>query len=375
MYRGQTALIRRTMREYELKYEEVMEDPNYWMKKRKYPEEFHSDENQRTSRNISQAVKIYTVDMYQGDENDFVIVSLVRSNPEKKIGFLAERNRRCVAQSRARCGIYFIGNHEMFKEHPTWGALIKKLMQRDCLGDRIGLVCKEHPEDPPFMVENSEALTLHSFCRTKCNHLMSCHDHKCQKFCQPPHTHRLCEVKFTFNAPCGHQLTRLCEQEEHNVECNIPVEFEFPNCGHPGKRKCFQKELSVRCYTNVLKELKCGHTVDDDCYKSIDLKKCQEQCARTRPCEHTCSNHKCFEHHEEMSNQCPDCKVIEEERKKQVQRLESERRRENQELVEQQIRRIQENESEESKKISTVELRREEATLSKYFEIEDAIKR
>ena len=43
-------------------------------------------------------------DNYQGEENDIIILSLVRSNAEKKIGFLKIHNRICVALSRARCG-------------------------------------------------------------------------------------------------------------------------------------------------------------------------------------------------------------------------------------------------------------------------------
>jgi helicase required for RNAi-mediated heterochromatin assembly 1 len=47
-------------------------------------------------------VKVTTVDNYQGEENDFILLSLVRSNNEDKIGFLEVENRVCVALSRAR---------------------------------------------------------------------------------------------------------------------------------------------------------------------------------------------------------------------------------------------------------------------------------
>ena len=49
-------------------------------------------------------VKVTTVDNYQGEENDFVLLSLVRSNAEGRIGFLQVDNRVCVALSRARKG-------------------------------------------------------------------------------------------------------------------------------------------------------------------------------------------------------------------------------------------------------------------------------
>jgi helicase required for RNAi-mediated heterochromatin assembly 1 len=55
---------------------------------------------------------VVTVDSYQGEENDIVILSLVRSKegPATSIGFLAVDNRVCVALSRARRGLYIFGN-------------------------------------------------------------------------------------------------------------------------------------------------------------------------------------------------------------------------------------------------------------------------
>ncbi|OKO99852.1 Helicase required for RNAi-mediated heterochromatin assembly 1 [Penicillium subrubescens] len=54
---------------------------------------------------------VVTVDSYQGEENDIVILSLVRSKeiPATSIGFLAVDNGVCVALSRARRGLYIFG--------------------------------------------------------------------------------------------------------------------------------------------------------------------------------------------------------------------------------------------------------------------------
>jgi helicase required for RNAi-mediated heterochromatin assembly 1 len=71
-------------------------------------------------------IQVQTIDMYQGDENKYVLISLVRSNGDRKIGFLAEQNRRCVAQSRAKCGMYFVGNVTTF-ERGCWSKLIKSM--------------------------------------------------------------------------------------------------------------------------------------------------------------------------------------------------------------------------------------------------------
>lgn len=42
-----------------------------------------------------------------------MIVSLVRSNKEEKVGFVKTQNRICVTLSRAKIGMYVIGNLEM----------------------------------------------------------------------------------------------------------------------------------------------------------------------------------------------------------------------------------------------------------------------
>ena len=72
-----------------------------------------------------------TIDMFQGDENKYIIVSLVRSNDKGQIGFLKELNRRCVAQSRAKCGMYIVGNLETLSFHPMpWAPLIKGMSEQ-----------------------------------------------------------------------------------------------------------------------------------------------------------------------------------------------------------------------------------------------------
>lgn len=47
-------------------------------------------------------VRVTVVDNFQGEENDIILLSLVRSNEQNKIGFLRTDNRICVALSRAK---------------------------------------------------------------------------------------------------------------------------------------------------------------------------------------------------------------------------------------------------------------------------------
>ncbi len=62
-----------------------------------------------------QGLQITTVDNFQGEENDLILLSLVRSNPRNEIGFLKVENRVCVALSRARCGMFLFGNAQCIR--------------------------------------------------------------------------------------------------------------------------------------------------------------------------------------------------------------------------------------------------------------------
>ncbi|KAL9119512.1 MAG: hypothetical protein Q9187_003935 [Circinaria calcarea] len=66
------------------------------------------------------ALRIATVDNFQGEEAKVVVVSLVRSNDERKCGFLKTSNRINVLMSRARHGMYIIGNSDTSRPVPMW---------------------------------------------------------------------------------------------------------------------------------------------------------------------------------------------------------------------------------------------------------------
>lgn len=55
---------------------------------------------------------VTTVDKYQGEQNDYIILSLVRT---ARPGYLRDLRRLTVALSRARLGLYVLGRREMFE--------------------------------------------------------------------------------------------------------------------------------------------------------------------------------------------------------------------------------------------------------------------
>ncbi|KAJ8731576.1 hypothetical protein PYW07_004740 [Mythimna separata] len=90
-------------------------------------------------------VRVTAVDNYQGEENRIVILSLVRSNRDGKIGFLTATNRICVALSRAKEGMYIFGNMNVLKSASSiWRQINNKLVEQKAIGKRLTLICEEH---------------------------------------------------------------------------------------------------------------------------------------------------------------------------------------------------------------------------------------
>ncbi len=69
-------------------------------------------------------ITINTVDGFQGQERDVIVLSLVRSNEKGDIGFLRELRRMNVAITRARMKVIIIGNAETLSSHKFYRRLI-----------------------------------------------------------------------------------------------------------------------------------------------------------------------------------------------------------------------------------------------------------
>ncbi|KAK6369596.1 hypothetical protein LTS17_009502 [Exophiala oligosperma] len=70
---------------------------------------------------------VTTVDKYQGEQNDYVIVSMTRT---RSVGYLRDIRRLTVALSRARLGLYILGRRELFETCYEMKPAMELLMQR-----------------------------------------------------------------------------------------------------------------------------------------------------------------------------------------------------------------------------------------------------
>lgn len=92
-YKGQAHLLRRMMRQ-----------DSYW-------------------KPFRQLISINTVDGFQGQERDIILISMVRNNAQGQVGFLADLRRMNVAITRARMKLLIIGHSPTLCQHPFYRRL------------------------------------------------------------------------------------------------------------------------------------------------------------------------------------------------------------------------------------------------------------
>ena len=73
-------------------------------------------------------ISVNTVDGFQGQERDIIIISLVRANEEGQIGFLKDLRRMNVAITRARMKLIILGDSGTLTRHPFYKRLYNHVM-------------------------------------------------------------------------------------------------------------------------------------------------------------------------------------------------------------------------------------------------------
>jgi superfamily I DNA and/or RNA helicase len=74
-------------------------------------------------------VEVNTVDGFQGREKEVIVISTVRSNDTRQVGFLADKRRMNVAVTRARRQCILIGNSETLQADAFLRGLVEHFQE------------------------------------------------------------------------------------------------------------------------------------------------------------------------------------------------------------------------------------------------------
>ena len=281
----------------------------------------HDHNNNNNNEQKSQAkrnrVRLATIDNFQGEESDIIIISLVRSNKECKIGFLKNPNRTNVMFSRAKHAMYVIGNSDCIinsRNCPEmWKQIINYFKRKHMLHNCWTTYCQNHPQKQ-FRIDEPEQFMEDGGCELPCPKIRPDCDHKCQRKCHPDdqdHTINQCPFPCRQkHQDCGHICPKSCHKPKPCPNCSETVPFLHPQCRHIIQVNCFDaknrpevikcsKKIDVflpcehptmtecsnrnhlqdlRCNQKIRVEFSCGHPDFIYCYKKIDPK--IEQCPK-----------------------------------------------------------------------------------------------
>ncbi|XP_059164960.1 NFX1-type zinc finger-containing protein 1-like isoform X2 [Physella acuta] len=209
-------------------------------------------------------VRVTAVDNYQGEENEIIILSLVRSNDNSSVGFLKVDNRVCVALSRAKKGLFVIGNFELLaSQSKLWTKIVDTAKRNQIFGEGLPVCCQNHPDFKVLIFSEKD--------------FEQCPGGGCGKPCD-------------FRMACGHSCGQKChgtDPEHKTYKCFKPCSKSCP-AGHPCKKKCFQP--CKDCTFLVPKEIpSCGHVNNVECHLDASKALCSHPCEEILDCEHPCS--------------------------------------------------------------------------------------
>ncbi|KAJ7647110.1 hypothetical protein FB45DRAFT_821739 [Roridomyces roridus] len=245
---------------------------------------------------VTKRVRLRTVDNYQGEEAKIVILSTVRNagsnnDPNRapgRIGFLASENRTNVALSRAKEGLFILGNAaQLASRSKMWQTVTEELSAANCLGPAFPVACSRHP-DSVELISQPGKLPLFApdgGCLRPCDYRLKC-GHTCNYKCHsddPNHVTISCPQPCRRLCPRMHPCNKKCEDE---CECTEQCTIELP-CGHTASVECHLLDNleDIACTELVLKSLpSCEHSARMLCSTDPSEVPCTSACAGIMHC-------------------------------------------------------------------------------------------
>ena len=240
------------------------------------------EENETRERDNydSKSVRCSSIDNFQGEEADIVDISLVRSNPRGDIGFMKEAQRVNVLMSRARHGMFFLGNSSTLREsrkgRHVWNPILDALQHQGQLLKGLPTYCQMNQADEAIQlssIQDFRTFRPNGGYNRLCNFRMDC-GHVCNLNCHPfDREHErvqknCCEPCMRIPPEChmNHPCPKLCK--DNCGPCTAKIGPIRLNCGHltdlischDTRNEEATKRLSRTCQHIVSHKVSpCGH--------------------------------------------------------------------------------------------------------------------
>ena len=234
-----------------------------------------------------EGVRVTVVDNFQGEENDIIILSLVRSNKNGNVGFLKTDNRVCVALSRAKKGFFCFGNFTLLRSSSElWEHIVSYMEELKQIGTGLELYCSTHPQKKAVISKFEDFSNVpDGGCKQKCIARLDC-GHTCALHCHPKdpnHQEYLCKKPCLKKCKMGHPCRSLCH--EKCPQCMELVPKIIPKCQHTQSVPCYMNPLLFHCKVPCEKKCPEGHRCDKVC--SEPCGPCEILVIKPLPCGHT----------------------------------------------------------------------------------------
>ena len=253
-------------------------------------------EDNLSKRLCGNEIKVSTVDKYQGEENEIIILSIVRANKENYIGHCCVDNRTCVAFSRARSGLFVIGNEKCFRlaskktNSGLWNRILDRFKDLNCIGRSLELYCRLHgvsyevAERGDFKQINANGCFKHCGktvidLSRKCNKSLPC-GHTCLGNQGEDCDKYPCTFYKTKQLICRHELRVLCPDsgtDTSSLSCEVKCNSVL-KCGHVCKGACFlcYHDNHLECIEKCTRKLVCNHDCNETCHYPFECLPCRE---------------------------------------------------------------------------------------------------
>lgn len=197
-----------------------------------------------------------------------------------------------LSNSRAKHGMYIIGNADTASCVPMWSSIIRMLEDDGNIGPKLELECPRHPQSVVYVSTPEDFLEKapEGGCAERCERRLPC-GHTCTFKCHSNTRHNAvkCMKGCTRMKRCGHSCSQKCH--ERCGECTEKITNVSLPCGHTTEIECRDRDriALVKCAQVVMKKLPgCGHDAQVKCHENISKKKCSQPCQQLLNCGHTC---------------------------------------------------------------------------------------